>query len=86
MASKAETNFPVGAIKHTLTFTPAALSLTEGDAAGQSGALSLPSARTVALHHAVVQQMSRPRVGKRGTFELHCVHFVNEAAAKTQRC
>lgn len=52
--------------------------LTERDATGQSGALGLPPCGTVALHHAVIQQVSRAGVGEGGAFELHCVHLVNE--------
>lgn len=52
---------------------------TERDAAGQGGALRLPPCGTVALHHAVVQQVSRAGVGEGGALELHSVHLVDEA-------
>lgn len=52
--------------------------VTERDAAGQGGALGLPPCGTVALHHAVVQQVSRAGVGEGGALELHRVHLVNE--------
>lgn len=51
---------------------------TERDAAGQGGALRLPPRGTVALHHAVVQQVSRAGVGEGGALELHSVHLVDE--------
>jgi len=35
---------------------------------------------TVALHHAVVQQVAGAGVGERGTLELHRVHLVDETA------
>lgn len=51
---------------------------TYGNAAGQGGALGLPSRGDVGLHDAVVQQVPRPRVGERGAFELGRVHLVDE--------
>ena len=54
-------------------------SLTQGDAAGQGGALRLTSGGGVAFHNTVVQEVAGARVGEGSALELHCVHLVDEA-------
>lgn len=44
----------------------------------------MASSGTVALHHAVVQQVARASVGERGALELHRVHLVDETKRTEQ--
>lgn len=58
-------------------FTPG-VTLTNGNAAGERGALSMTSRWGMGLHDTVVQQVSGACIGERCTLKLRCVHLVNE--------
>lgn len=55
-------------------------SFTKWNAAGESWALCLSSGGTVALQHAVIQQVARTSIGERSAFELYCIHLMDETA------